>query len=56
MSGKANLKRVLFLQSQTFFGADSAIHAQLMQHLNPEEIQVHVACNRHQDSHTDECH
>jgi glycosyltransferase involved in cell wall biosynthesis len=44
------MKRVLFLQSQTFFGADSAIHAQLMQHLNHDEVEVHVACNRRQDA------
>lgn len=44
-------KRVLFLQSQTFFGADSAIHAQLMEHMSPEQVEVHVACNHHQDAH-----
>ena len=49
---KTKAKRVLFLQSQTFYGADSAIHAQLMQHLNSEAVQVHVACNQRSDSNT----
>lgn len=35
---------VLFLQSQAFFGADSAIHAQLMRHLDREHVHVHCAC------------
>ena len=41
--------RVLFLQSQTYFGADSSIHAQLMRHLDRQEVAVHVACNRQSD-------
>ena len=49
MSLMTDAKRVLFLQSQTFFGADSAIHAQLMQHLNPKEVKVYVACNHRPD-------
>ncbi len=50
MSRKPSRKRVLFLQSQTFFGADSAIHAQLMEYLNPKNTRVYVACNRHRDT------
>jgi glycosyltransferase involved in cell wall biosynthesis len=34
---------VLFLQSQAFFGADSTLHAQLMQHLDRSAVEVHVA-------------
>lgn len=44
------MKRVLFLQSQTYFGADSAIHAQLMRHLDREQVEVHVACNLQEDA------
>src|SRR5215213_5770735 len=36
--------RLLFLQSQSFFGADSAIHAQLMRHFDPGAVEIHVAC------------
>jgi glycosyltransferase involved in cell wall biosynthesis len=36
--------RALFMQSQPFFGADSAIHAQLMRHFDRREVEVHVAC------------
>lgn len=35
---------VLFLQSQAFFGADSAVHAQLMRHLDRSMVAVHCAC------------
>src|SRR4051794_28779431 len=35
---------VLFLQSQAFFGADSAIHAALMKYLDRSAVHVHVAC------------
>ena len=35
---------VLFVQSQEGFGADSAIHAQLMRYLDRERFEVHVAC------------
>ncbi len=38
--------RVLFLQSQTFFGADTAVHAMLMRHFDRNETEVHVACNQ----------
>jgi glycosyltransferase involved in cell wall biosynthesis len=34
---------VLFLQSQSFLGADSTLHAQLMRHLDRSEVEVHVA-------------
>src|SRR5438876_12450141 len=35
---------VLFMQSQAFFGADSAVHAQLMKHFDRQAVEVHVAC------------
>lgn len=35
---------VLYLQTQEGFGADSAIHAHLMQQLNRERFGVHAAC------------
>jgi glycosyltransferase involved in cell wall biosynthesis len=35
---------VLFLQSQAFFGADSAVQAQLMRHLDRRDVEVHCAC------------
>jgi glycosyltransferase involved in cell wall biosynthesis len=34
---------VLFLQSQSFLGADSGLHAQLMRHLDRSAVEVHVA-------------
>ncbi len=34
---------VLFMQSQAFFGADSAIHAELMKHFDRRQVDVHVA-------------
>lgn len=37
--------KVLFMQSQTFFGADSRIHGLLMQHLDRSRVEVHAACN-----------
>src|SRR5258708_29103920 len=37
--------RVLFMQSQAFFGSDSMIHSLIMRHLNRERLEVHVACN-----------
>ena len=36
---------VLFMQSQTYFGADSYIHSLLMRELERNWIKVHVACN-----------
>src|SRR5689334_5154679 len=36
--------RVLFMQSQAFFGADSGIHAQMMRHFDRRDVEVHVAC------------
>lgn len=35
---------VLYLQTQEGFGADSAIHAHLMRHLDRDRFEVHVAC------------
>src|SRR5438093_1275723 len=34
---------VLFLQSQSFLGADSTLHVQLMRHLDRRAVEVHVA-------------
>jgi glycosyltransferase involved in cell wall biosynthesis len=39
---------VLFMQSQSYFGADSEIHAQLMRHFDRSMVEVHVACNHQQ--------
>ena len=36
---------VLFMQSQTYFGADSLIHSLLMRHLDRRAFTVHVAVN-----------
>ncbi|MBC8138482.1 MAG: glycosyltransferase family 4 protein [Fibrella sp.] len=36
---------VLFLQSQTFLGADSALHAMLLRHFDRSEVSCHVAAN-----------
>jgi glycosyltransferase involved in cell wall biosynthesis len=35
---------VLFVQAQTSFGADSAVHAELMRSLDRDEFRVHVVC------------
>jgi glycosyltransferase involved in cell wall biosynthesis len=35
---------VLFLHSQDEFGADAAVHADLMRHLDRDRFEVHVAC------------
>lgn len=35
---------VLFLHSQSWFGADAAIHADLMRHLDRDAFDVHAAC------------
>ena len=35
--------RVLFLQSQEFFGAESGIHALLMRHFDRRVVQPYVA-------------
>jgi glycosyltransferase involved in cell wall biosynthesis len=37
---------ILFLHSQDGFGADSAIHAHLMRHLDRDRFVVHVACSQ----------
>jgi glycosyltransferase involved in cell wall biosynthesis len=42
MSNKIN---VLFMQSQTYFGADSRIHGVLMHYFDRSRIGVHAACN-----------
>jgi glycosyltransferase involved in cell wall biosynthesis len=36
--------RVLFMQSQAFFGADSGVHARYMRHFDRRDVEVHVAC------------
>lgn len=36
---------VLFMQSQSYFGADSLIHSLIMRELDRSRVQVHVACN-----------
>ncbi|MBC8140090.1 MAG: glycosyltransferase family 4 protein [Armatimonadetes bacterium] len=36
---------VLFLQSQSFFGADSALHAMMLRHFDRQEVCAHVAVN-----------
>lgn len=35
---------VLFIQAQSAFGADSAVHADLMRHLDRDAFSVHVGC------------
>ena len=37
--------KVLFMQSQTYYGADSRIHGLLMQYLDRSKVGVHAACN-----------
>jgi glycosyltransferase involved in cell wall biosynthesis len=37
---------VLFLHSQLYWGADSAIHGHLMRHLDRSRFDVHLACTR----------
>src|SRR4051812_6371327 len=41
MSGKIG---ILFLQAQDGFGADAAVHADIMRHLDRERFNVHIAC------------
>src|SRR5438270_35889 len=36
------------MQSQAFFGADSAVHAQLMKHFDRQAVTVHAAVNEEQ--------
>ena len=36
---------VMFLQSQTFFGADSALHAMMLRYFDRHEVSPHVALN-----------
>ena len=40
------MTRVLFMQSQTYFGADSMIHGLIMANLDRDRYEVHVAVNR----------
>lgn len=40
---------VLFMQSQTFAGADTMMHAQIMRYLDRSAFKVHAACNRADD-------
>lgn len=37
--------KVLFVQSQTFFGSDSMIHSLIMKELDRDEVDVFIACN-----------
>lgn len=37
---------VLFLHSQDVFGADSAVHGHIMQHLDRDRFSVHLACSK----------
>ncbi len=39
--------RVLFVNTRSGLGADVAVHLTLIEHLNPDEIDVFVATNRH---------
>ncbi|HEV8190392.1 MAG TPA: glycosyltransferase family 4 protein [Ktedonobacterales bacterium] len=38
--------RVMFMQSQEFFGSDSMIHSLLMRNFDRDRVEVHVACNQ----------
>ncbi len=38
--------RILFMQSQRFFGADSAMHGLLMRSYDRKRVEVHVACEK----------
>jgi glycosyltransferase involved in cell wall biosynthesis len=40
-----NKIQVLFMQSQTYFGADSQIHALMMRSFDRERVDVHAACS-----------
>ena len=45
---RADVKpRVLFVNTRSGLGADVAVHLTLIEHLNPDEIDVFVATNRH---------
>lgn len=37
---------ILFMKSQDFFGSDSQMHSLIMDNLDRERFEVHVACNR----------
>ena len=36
--------RVLFMQSQAFFGSDSGIHASYMRYFPRDQVEVYAAC------------
>src|SRR5690349_8882118 len=38
--------RVLFVNTRSQLGADVAVHLTLIQNLNPEQVEVHIATNR----------
>lgn len=42
----SNKIKVLFVQSQTAFGADSLIHAEIMKYLDRDQFEVHAACTK----------
>jgi len=39
--------RVLFVNTRSTLGADVAVHLTLVEHLNPDAVDVYVATNRH---------
>ncbi len=39
--------RVLFVNTRSALGADVAVHLTLIRHLDPEQVEVHFATNRH---------
>ena len=39
--------RVLFVNTRSALGADVAVHLSLIRHLDPEQVEVHFATNRH---------
>ncbi len=43
--------RVLFMQSQSYFGADSEIHAQLMRYFDRSDCEVFAACTTEEQPH-----
>jgi glycosyltransferase involved in cell wall biosynthesis len=45
-SGGDRRIRVLFMQSQSFFGSDSKMHSLLMRDYDRDQVEVHVACAR----------
>ena len=47
---------ILFLQAQQTFGADSAVHASIMQALDRERFNLHIACNHETSGDSDALH